>query len=305
MSSHTPALPEHLTTSSILPTDVLSRSVKRRLNTRKSWLAKLAGKQFGLWQVLDKPIPLMTPYIQVWCRCQCGVEQLVNANDVERGASRGCVSCMNRKYLHIPKLPAEQLQQRYNALVERCKANKYTTRRYAGVENQFASCEDFVEYMWATFPMPDYRGLEIDRIDTNGHYAKGNLRLVTREQNAQNRNCNVMVFYDGQEMSVAKFTRDYVKRYGVDAVTDWLRSGLTPEQVVDKAKARKQVWIVCNGQRYPRAEFIKQFCPHYHEATVYKAIKAAMTNGETLSQVLSKYSILSTQDLDTVSLITD
>jgi hypothetical protein len=298
-------LPQHLTTSSIQNVDGLSRSDKRRLNARRSWLAKLAGKQFGLWTVLDKPIPLMTPYIQVYCRCQCGVEQLVNANDIERGASRGCVSCMNRKYLHIPKLPALQLQQRYNALVERCKANKFSSRTYATVENRFQSCQDFVEYMWAEFPTQDYRGLEIDRIDTNGHYERGNIRLVTREQNAQTRRCNTMVSYLGYKMSVAKFARDYVLHYHADAVRAMLLKGMTPQEIVQHAEQRRQTFIVYQGVRYTRAKFFARYCPNYSAAYLFSRLRRAMTNGETLSQALSQFTILSMQELDTVSLITE
>lgn len=305
MSLPTRDLQLHPTTSSIQNVDALSRSDKRRLNARRSWLAKLAGKQFGLWSVLDKPIPLMTPYIQVWAKCQCGVEQLVNANDIERGASRGCVSCMNRKYLHIPPLPAKQLQQRYNALVERCKANKFASRTYVAVENHFQSCQDFVEYMWAEFPMQDYQGVEVDRIDTNGHYERGNLRLVTREQNAQTRRCNILVSHNGQTMSASKFARDFVPNYGRDAVLDMISRGLSPREIIERGHQRRKVYIRYGTKLYSRSEFLKRYCPNHNINTMLQRVHHAMTNGETLSQVLSPFTTLSMQELDTVSLVTE
>lgn len=33
----------------------------------------------------------------------------------------------------------------------------------------------------------DPRGFDIDRIDNNGHYEKGNIRFVTHKENCNNR----------------------------------------------------------------------------------------------------------------------
>lgn len=110
----------------------------------------------------------------------------------KNGKSTGCHKCGNahgKVYADLPEKPRNQLRVKYNALQGRVKANKFTNRTYANVENRFTNCEEFVRYMWSIDPKDDYTGWELDRIDTNGHYEKGNLRFVTRVQNAQTRKC--------------------------------------------------------------------------------------------------------------------
>lgn len=59
-----------------------------------------------------------------------------------------------------------------------------------GIEFRFASIKDCVDYVLAELPCDSYVGLDIDRIDNNGHYERGNLRLATRKENLANRRCS-------------------------------------------------------------------------------------------------------------------
>lgn len=302
MSLHTQELPEHLTTSSTPEMVENSRSMKLRLRERNSLLAREAGNQYGQWTVLDKPIPLMGAQ-RVWAQCNCGTEKLTPISDMKSGKSKSCKKCARRKYGDIPRLQAQQLQVRYNALTERCKANKFSSRTYAGVENMFTSCEHFVYYVWENFPCDDYRNLEIDRIDTKGHYAPGNIRLVTREMNAQTREVNVTVTYNGQVISAAKFARDYVKKFGSDWVREQIHKGLSAEQILELAETRQRIYLVLRGEKFPISRFAKTFGAGYATAHIAKQLRSAIRSGETLLPVLLRYTTLSTREAETVSVV--
>lgn len=195
---------------------------------------------------------------------------------------------------------------RYNSLVERCKANRYSSRTYKDVENKFASCEQFVNYVWDNFPMDDYRGWEIDRVNTNGHYEPNNIRLATREQNAQTRRANIMVEYMGERMSVSKFTRDHVSNYCRDWVTDQVHLGLTAEQIVQKSRKRNGQIVSYQDVMYTKTDFFRKFSNGRAKINhLYRVLNNALQDEATLSQVLYPYMTLSMQELETVSVITE
>ena len=56
-----------------------------------------------------------------------------------------------------------------------------------GIECRFSSVKEGVEYVKTHLPHETYYKLDIDRINNDGHYEPGNLRLVTRKENLANR----------------------------------------------------------------------------------------------------------------------
>jgi hypothetical protein len=48
-----------------------------------------------------------------------------------------------------------------------------------GIKCKFKSVDEFVSYV--------VNNLQIDRIDNNGHYERGNIRLTTAKENSNNR----------------------------------------------------------------------------------------------------------------------
>ena len=71
----------------------------------------------------------------------------------------------------------------------RCtNSNAHNYSRYGGrgIKCLFQSSDEFVDYVVNTLKI-DPRGLQIDRIDNNGHYEKGNIQFVTAKENCSNR----------------------------------------------------------------------------------------------------------------------
>ena len=298
------ALLRPLTTLSSRKMDAASRLMKPQRKVCPSPRVLLPGEQYGFWEVIA-----VSHRGKAQVRCRCGIEAVVNTHDLVKGKSTKCkqCGCRSEAYLHIPPLAALQLQQRYNALCGRVKANKRSSRAYATIENRFSSCQDFVLYMWKHFPKDDYTGWEIDRIDSAGHYEKGNVRLATREENAQTRRCNIMVSYTGKRISLRKFARDYVRGRGYDWCKLRVSEGMSPEAIIRlaAARAKTRLYYVFRGNAYTIAAFVRAFKnDHYAATTVAYQLSLALRNEAIRLSVLQKFTTLSTQDAVTVSVVT-
>jgi hypothetical protein len=71
--------------------------------------------------------------------------------------------------------------------------------RKIGIHPSFMTFEGFLAYVGV---IPDWA--EIDRIDNDGDYAPGNIRLVTHRQNQRNKRDTTYATVDGKSVSVAE-----------------------------------------------------------------------------------------------------
>lgn len=59
-----------------------------------------------------------------------------------------------------------------------------------GIENRFKSFEDFFSYILNNLKirkLEQIKGLQIDRVNNDGHYERGNVRFVTHKVNCNNK----------------------------------------------------------------------------------------------------------------------
>jgi hypothetical protein len=231
---------EHLTTSYILPEAEGYTSLRRRVEARRLLLASEVGKRYGMWTIINRPIPLSKAQ-KLWAICaHCQKAYLVNLSDMKVGRSTACKGAArtNAYYAQMPKGVARTLCVRYNRIQGATNPTStnpaYASYRARGIQNRFRSCEGFVRYVWETLPHPTYRGMEIDRIDNDGHYEPGNLQLATRLENAQNRSCNIVVEYMGRRMSASMFHRAAGLTCHHSTTLARLKAGSTPEEIISR-----------------------------------------------------------------------
>ncbi len=81
------------------------------------------------------------------------------------------------------------LKQVFADMGKRCNnPNRRAFKDYGGrgIKVKFESLDDFRDYVTHELQV-DPRGLQIDRINNNGNYEKGNIRFVTAKVNSNNR----------------------------------------------------------------------------------------------------------------------
>lgn len=156
----------------------------------------VVGQQFGYWTALSDVPQQMAGALYVRARCLCGCEKDVNLRMLEVGRTTRCKGCATRARharegkLVICSAVDRRLQKRVNAMIQRCtNPNDRSWRNYGerGIEYRLGSVREAVEYIKNVLPHPTYLNLDIDREDNDGHYERGNLRLVSRKQNLANR----------------------------------------------------------------------------------------------------------------------
>jgi len=112
---------------------------------------------------------------------RCGTTRLVYVDNARKGLVK-CASCRHSKYGDAKS--AEILSKRYDAMRQRCVTGTGKRYKERGIELRMTR-EEFIQ--WGLAQEKDFRTLDVDRIDNDGHYELGNIRLATRSENLKNR----------------------------------------------------------------------------------------------------------------------
>jgi hypothetical protein len=76
--------------------------------------------------------------------------------------------------------------------------------------------------------------LDLDRINNDGDYAPGNLRLVSRGANANNRSSTAFVEVGGERMPVTDFWRQYCPGWrSYNALAHHIRRGRSGDEIAE------------------------------------------------------------------------
>lgn len=193
------------TTSSTCSTEKSSRSEKlwKARADPDLLLASVMARQYGSLKVISgvfyqERAGRSRPYVTMRCEA-CGKVRDRLTENLVSGKIRTC-RCNPRKFTSAAMV---RLADRYQAIRQRCDNPNCEAYRFyggRGIRNYFTSAEQFVAYITSELPHEDYYDLEIDRVDNNGHYEPGNLRLVTRAQNMANTRRIVLEEYLGMKM---------------------------------------------------------------------------------------------------------
>jgi hypothetical protein len=161
-----------------------------------------------------------------------------------RGKTTSCVCQRNVKY-HDHRTAV--LGERYDAMVQRCKdTGTAIQRNYGarGIKNMFSSREDYIYWVLHNLPHKDYKSVDIDRKNNEGHYEPGNLRLLTRSQNLRNKRTTRSIECQGQILTGNKAFQEWLEqqcnqRVPISTVTRWLLDGKNPEEIYLYYMSRK------------------------------------------------------------------
>jgi hypothetical protein len=167
----------------------------------------LAGQRFGLLNVISqsKHIGRRIAWL---CRCDCGTELIVAANNLSSGHTRSC-GCV-RKGVNKRHGMSETAEYRsWCKMKARCydrndkRYQNYGGRGIAVCSRWRNSFENFFEDMG---PRPE--GYSLERIDNDGIYEPSNCIWVPIENQSRNRSTVRWIEFKGKRMSIADWSRE-------------------------------------------------------------------------------------------------
>lgn len=200
----------------------------------------LTGVRAGRLVALEL-LPKRRKGCRIWrCLCDCGAEAFVSTHDFGKSA-RSC-GCLRRDLLTKHGDIDSQEYRSWTSMKARCG-----NPRTAGFHNYggrgIRVCERWKDY--ANFladmgrrPTPRHT---LDRIDNNGDYEPGNVRWVTRRQQALNRRDNRVLTWRGKTQTLMEWS----EKTGIPYGTLWFRLGTMGLTIGEAIQFRK-------GSRSPR-----------------------------------------------------
>lgn len=188
------------------------------------------------------------------CRCSCGSVTPIDNRRLLRDEVSSCRECGYRRAAGKRETDAATIfldveirrlwQHRYTGVVSRCtnpECDAYPDYggRGIGVHPEWLA-DRIAFYRYAiTLPGWDDPELDIDRIDNNGGYVPGNLRLVPRQANTVNRRNTVRIEFDGANYSLPEFAAKFCPEWHRNTVRYHLNQGRQPGWIVDAYKNRE------------------------------------------------------------------
>ena len=179
----------------------------------------LAGKQFGLWEVLEDVKINGKHFCN--CRCSCGVTKLVLASNLLSGLSKNC----GKKHtdLYVGGLTCTRFGRIWGGMVSRCtKTNAKDYPRYGGrgIKCLWDNIDAFYVDMYESYldhvKLYGEKDTTLDRIDNDGNYCKENCRWVTRQEQQLNKsNTYTIVDNDGELLSIQGYCKKHDISYSM------------------------------------------------------------------------------------------
>jgi hypothetical protein len=180
-------------------------------------LENLTGKRFGRLEVIGLSATKANGSVRQWeCLCECGKTTLSKTASLKNGHKQSC-GCYglerrmaaSRKIRNVHGLSATPEYQSWNGMKNRClNPNRAVYSRYGGRGITICSrwVKSFKAFLKDMGPRPSAKH-SIERIDGNVGYEPSNCRWATKEEQANNRSTNRRVSSEGEEHTVAEWSR--------------------------------------------------------------------------------------------------
>ena len=187
---------------------------------RISYKPEKLGEQYGWVQIVNPEFRWVTDcrcYVEVVC-IECGKTRWTDYYGLRKGKPKYCPVC---------SVVPQWLRYRLKVAKHRCtnpKDSEYRNYGGRGIKFCFASVKEAGMWIVRNLGAPD-KELELDRIDTNGNYAPGNIRFVPRLENARNKRNTVL----------SRFEQEYWP-FERHAVIRKLSAGMTREEIIEDAE---------------------------------------------------------------------
>jgi len=172
----------------------------------------IAGQRINHWTLLESP---KNKRHRIFCRCDCGVEKIVKAEQVLVGTSKQCRACgyigLNVKHGGSVRGRRTRLNSIWSGMLSRCSSPKHEYA-YLYFARGIRVCDEwrssFVAFRdWAlTNGYADH--LTLDRKDNNRGYSPDNCRWVTTQQQQRNQRNRTYLSAFGESKLLIEWAED-------------------------------------------------------------------------------------------------
>lgn len=152
-------------------------------------------------------------------KCECGLMFEASFGNVTSGQVKSCgckrdaatlVRSLKHGHSYIGK--ATRIYRFWQSMKDRCdnpESDSYPNYGGRGIRCHWSDAfEPFLRYFEQTFGLSEVpKGMSMDRINNDGDYTPGNLRIADMITQANNRRNNHLVVYRGQQFTIAQLSR--------------------------------------------------------------------------------------------------
>lgn len=177
----------------------------------------LTGNRYSHLTVIHRVFDPNRKGVYWLCRCDCGKEKVVSADNLRSGKVKSC-GCIRGNNLKTHGLSGLRLHRIWKAMKTRCLNPNSANYKYYGGRG-ISICDEWLNdfeqfYQWAM--QNGYTDdMTIDRINSNGNYSSDNCRWISMPEQNLNRRSNRFIEYNGESKTI----KEWADIYGINYKT--------------------------------------------------------------------------------------
>lgn len=171
----------------------------------------ISGQRFGRLTVSEMTDQRRKSSVMWRCLCDCGNIVIAASGDLRTGHTRSC-GCLKLEILkaRVTKHGASgtRLYMIWQEMIARCHRQENVSFKFYGARG-ISVCDEWKTSFEAfAADMGDRPlGCSLERKNNNLNYNKENCKWATHTDQMNNRRGNIIISFDGQEMTMAQFAR--------------------------------------------------------------------------------------------------
>lgn len=169
-----------------------------------------AGRKYGRLTVLERaPRVVGRTNLRWLCRCECGMETVVDGNELARGGIKSC-GCLRRERFLKHGMTGTKVYQAWLHIRSRIfdkRDARYMDYGGRGLTLEPEWAASF-EAFYSEIGDPPSDDHTIERKDNSLGYLRGNCRWATWLDQANNTRKNVFLDFEGRRMTTSQWARE-------------------------------------------------------------------------------------------------
>lgn len=210
--------------------DLRSCGCAKHADLRYEKKQALAGNQYGRLVVVETTGKNRWGWDLWRCHCECGKEKIIEGRSLIRGLTKSCGCLRGADFLHGDCRGNKEtdIYNLWGRIKERCNnpkrdnADRYYLRGVKVCDEWLNNYEAFRDFCVKS----GYKkGLQIDRINSDGDYCPDNCRFVTPAENTRNRAATKLTVEKVQQIKIVLLSASFksinklAELYAVSAAT--------------------------------------------------------------------------------------